>query len=437
MDSSRIAGTSLRHLIALGAFCLALPACSHTVDVNSPQIRGIGYVRLDDVVKKHPLYGQLSQLDSNIDALNLRTLAPAVPKTGTEIARESAELNRELDTARTHANAVLQQKQIDYASRENAAIAAAMKAAGETSGQNPAAAMRNTAAQQAASVSAQANHDFAAYQQTLITQDQAATRALTQQYAMQADRQYRKKADELSARESQESLDMASKDAPQRLALRTRLSNLALDDSVRASVKSQLAALDKKEQDDVAAMRARDRAALSAYQQQLRSQTSAAIASQARSIHAQTSAKIAARRNTISAQVSSQLGSLGPAGSSNLTPATQSKIKAIDKQYKAQFQADVNRTIAEFQATRNDLNAQFAALHGADSGAQGAVAKQLGSLHKQRDALYGQIVSQVKREVASVATQKGLRVVFVNVVSPAGGVDLTDDVAKDVESLHE
>ena len=437
MDLSKIAGAGLRLAVACGAFTLTLAACSHSVDVNSAQIRGIGYVRMDEVVKKHPLYGQLSQLDSNIDALNLRTLSPSVPKTGAEIARESAELNRELDTARSHANAVLQQKQIDYAGRENAAIAAAMKAAGESPGENPAAAMRNTAAQQAASVSAQANHDFAAYQQTLITQDQAASSALSRQYAMQADRQYRKKADELSARESQESLDLASKDAPQRLALRTRLSNLALDDSVRTSVKAQLAALDKKEQDDVAALRARDQAQLAAYQQQLRASTSASIAAQVRAIHAQTSAKIAARRNTISAQVSSQLGSLGPAPSSNLSPATQAKIRAIDKQYKAQFQADVNRTIAEFQATRNDLNAQFAALHGADSGAQGAVAKQLDSLHKQRDALYGQIVSQVKREVASVASQKGLRVVFVNVVSPAGGLDLTDDVAKDVESLHE
>ena len=34
-------------------------------------VRGTGYVRIDDVVKHHPLYPQLSQLDDAIAAINL------------------------------------------------------------------------------------------------------------------------------------------------------------------------------------------------------------------------------------------------------------------------------------------------------------------------------------------------------------------------------
>jgi len=96
---TRVPGLTLLALVA----ALSV-GCSKPVDVNSPQVRGIGYVRLEDVVKKHPLYGQLSQIDSNIDALSLRTLAPSVPKTGAEIARETTELNRELEASRERAN---------------------------------------------------------------------------------------------------------------------------------------------------------------------------------------------------------------------------------------------------------------------------------------------------------------------------------------------
>ena len=425
-------------LPALAAALCISSGCAKPVDVNSPSVRGIGYVRLDDVVKKHPLYGQLAQIDSNIDALSLRALVPSVPRTGAEIARETTSLNRELEAARERANRTLAQRQQDYAQREQAAIHAAIVASGEKPQTSPAQQMQNTAAQQAASVSAQANNDFAQYQQAVIAQDRDAVMAVSKQLQLRADRQFRQKADELSAKESQTSLELASRDSSQRLALRTKLNNLALDDAARAQVKSQLAALDKREGDAVVAMRARDAATLAAYQQQLRKQTTAEVARQAQLIHQQTQAKLQARHNSVTSQVTAQIKSLG-AGSapSGLSPATQAKIAQIDKQYKAQFQADVSKTIADFRKTQVDLDARFAELHGVDSGAQGAVARQLEAMHKQRDQLYNQIVAQIQREVRTIAAQRGLKVVFINVVAPVGGLDLTGDAEKDVESLHE
>lgn len=437
---SRVRSSKARFAgVVAAALCAAsLCACSRPVDVHSEQVRGVGYVRMDDVVKSHPLYGQLAQIDNNIDALGLRALAPAVPLTGAELTRQTNELNQQLENARQRANKVLQQKQGEYAQREQAAIRAAIVAAGEDPGAAPGQSISNTAAQQAASVSAQANSDFQQYQQSVIAQDRTAVGALEQQLSARAERQYRAKSDELSAKESQVSLELSTKNSGQRLALRTKLNNLALDDATRAQTKAQLSALDRQEAQAIAAMRARDAATLAAYQRQLRAQTQAEIGRQAQSIHAQTNAKLKARQSTLGSQVNAQIGALGAAApGARLSPGTQAKIAQIDKQYKAQFAADVKKTIAEFNTTRSDLDLRFQTLRGVNSASAGSVSKQLGELHKQRDQLYNQIVAQIKREIKTIASQRGLTIVFDTPVAPAGGIDLTADVQKDVESLHE
>lgn len=419
---------------------VALSACAKPVDVNSPDVRGIGYVRVDEVVKKHPLYGQLSQIDSNIDALSLRALAPSVPKTGAQIARETSELNHELQVAQTRANQQLQSKQTEYGQREQAAIRAALVAAGENPGAAPGQAMQNTAAAQAANVTAQANSDFAQYQAAVLAQDNNAVRAVSDQLQARAEAQFRQKADELTAKESAASLEMATRDSPQRISLRAKLSNLALDDAARAQVKAALAALERKEHDAVEVLHNRDTETLKAFQKQLRAQNSSEVAKQSAAIHKQTQAKLQSRHDTVSTQVNSQLQSLGaPSAAANgrLSPAMQAKIAQIDKQYKEQFKADVAKTIADFNKTRSDLDVRFSELHGVDSGSSGAVAKQLDALHHQRDQLYAQIIAQIQREVQTIATQRGLKVVFINIVAPVGGIDLTAEAEKDVESLHE
>jgi hypothetical protein len=47
------------------------------------------------------------------------------------------------------------------------------------------------------------------------------------------------------------------------------------------------------------------------------------------------------------------------------------------------------------------------------------------------------MVAQIGREVRMVAQKRGIDVVVSDVVAPAGGVDLTADAEKDIESLHE
>ncbi|HKU68351.1 MAG TPA: OmpH family outer membrane protein [Candidatus Baltobacteraceae bacterium] len=432
MRSSRAAAAFLA--------ALALAACAHAPKPDDPNVRGIGYVRIEDVIKVHPLYPQLSQLQDSIDALNLKALgASAVPRTAAQIAQETKELNSELKAAQDRANAILRQKQTDYEQREQAAIRAALAAAGQgTNGNAPVSAMQNVTAQQAQQVTAQANADFAAYQKSVIAQDNAAVRKISEQLSARADAAYRQKATQLQEKESQLSLELSQQDASKRLDLRMKLGNLALSDAQRKQYRDELAALDANESAVVQAQRKRDQQELAAYQKQLRDQTSKQIAAQVSAIHSETTAKLQSRRNEVSQQVSSQLQGLRPAAvPSNLPAATRDKLAQIDKQFKSQFKADAQKTIDQYQATKADLDAQYAALQGADGAATGAANKQVSDLQHQRDDLYNKMVEQVKRDAGTVAAKRGLQVVFISVVAAPGGIDLTNDVEKDIESLHQ
>ena len=182
------------------------------------------------------------------------------------------------------------------------------------------------------------------------------------------------------------------------------------------------------------AQRRADAATLNAYRAQLSAQTGAAVRTQAGAIAGQTQAKILERRN----EVGAQLRSLGPPSlPANLPSGVREKLAAIHRQFTSQFQADAQKTISDYQATKTDLDRQFASLHGADVGATGAAAKELEALQRRRDALYQQIVEQVTREAARIAKERGFSIVLDRVAAGAGGYDLTNDLIKDVESLHE
>ena len=138
-----------------------------------------------------------------------------------------------------------------------------------------------------------------------------------------------------------------------------RLSNLAMDPAARKQAQSQLSALAAKEAVQVVAMRDADNATLRAYKAQLDRETSSGIATQTGAIAAQTRAKLEEHRNDVGAQ----LHGLAPAPAvQNVSPGVRAQIAGIQKKYAAQFQADAAKTIAQYQATKNDLDRQFAAL---------------------------------------------------------------------------
>lgn len=420
-------------LVIAYAAAVVLGGCG--VNVHSAGVRGTGYVRMDEAIKHHPLYSQLSQMNDAIASINLQAAMPHVPLSAAQVAQQTAVLNRELRDAQNRANKILAQKQQSYARREQQAVAAALAAAGvKGAGALAAQQMSSQSAQQTQAAASAANSDFMAYQQSVIAQDNAASNSIARQIEAQADQQYRAKAEQLQQNETDLSLKLTQQDAAQRLAIKMRLNNLAMDETARKQAQAQLADLDAKEAAAINAQRKADAATLQAFQAQLRDKTGTAIRSQVGAIQQQTQAKLVEHRN----EVGQQLRNIGPAAlPTNLSPGLQARIQQIHRQFVAQFQADAVKTINDYNATKADLDRQFAGLHGADVGATGAAAKELNDLQHRRDTLYAQMVAQIQRDAARLAKDQGFSIVFVNVEAAAGGYDMTGQVIKDLESQHE
>jgi Skp family chaperone for outer membrane proteins len=148
----------------------------------------------------------------------------------------------------------------------------------------------------------------------------------------------------------------------------------------------------------------------------------------------ETRAKLLERRNEVGAQLRTMGAPSVPAA---IPPNVKNQIADIHRRFIAKFQADAQKTVADYNATKSDLDRQFDALHGADVGATGAAATELAALQKRRSALYRQIVDQISREASRIAKERGFSIVIDNVNAAAGGYDLTNDLIKDVESQHE
>jgi len=400
---------------------------------------------MDELVKVHPLYSQLARLDDDVQALQLRSVGTEIARSGADIEKEERALQAELDAAADRTKKALTDKQAEYAQREQAAINAALSAAGGPSGPGGGAiagGITQTARSQAQTVAAAAQHNLDVYRQQLIGQDEAAVRAIDAALGERAARSYRNRAEDLQKRESDFSLQQASNDAAERLSLRTKLSNLALDDASRADVKKQLDALDQQEADALAAMKNRDQATLADYQATLHASVKNELDAQVAQIRKRTIAKINEREQATRRELIAQIG-LPPQGGTSgsgaigISPDMRAKLEALHKKYQSDFNRDASQTVAQFQKTRADLTKRFQQLAGVDSDAQAGAQKQLGALQKQRGELYEEMVSQIGREVKVIAEKRGIDVVVSDVVAPAGGVDLTADAEKDVESLHE
>jgi hypothetical protein len=435
--------------IAGAAALLALAACAHGTSGSGPAAAGsgtVGYVRMDELVHKHPLYDQLAHYERSIDAFDLTSTAPQVAASDPELRKREADLQKQLNDAADRTQKLLAQKQQQYLAQENAAIAAAMKSAGvggPSAGQI-AGNVNATAQQQQSGVAAQAQRDLTAYRNTLQKQDQAQISAAQKALSDRAARTYQAKADELQSKESALSLKLANEDAPQRLALRTKLSSLALDDAAREEAQKQLTAIDRKEADALAAQRNRDQQTLAALQAQLHDQVQSELNAQVASIRQHSLSSLAQRQSSLARQVSSAGGPVVQvtAGGQqrlnpNLPPALRSRIEQLHNDYSKRFQSDAKTTIADFQKTRSDLARRYAQLHGIDAASSQSANAQIASLRKKHDQLYDQITAQIDREVRLIAQQRGVSVVLTNIVAPAGGVDLTPDALKDIESLHE
>ncbi len=453
--SSKAGAGAALGAIAASVAAFALAACAHGATTAVESARPVtdsrvGYVRMDLLVKKHPLYTQLARLDEDLQALQLTSVGVEIARSGADIAIEEKRLQGELDGAAARTKAALADKQQQYAKRERAAIDAALGGAAGASGPGGAEiaggiARRARAQQQ--SVLRDAQKNLQTYRSAVIAQDRSAVDSLNTSLGERASRSYRARADELQKKEADYALSLASDDSAERLSLHTKLSNLALDDASREDVKKQLDALDKKESDALGAMKNRDQETLAVLQRDLHARVRVDLNGQVAQLRKRTLAKINARETSTRQQIDEQLaplgvrppgaGQRGASGGPAIAPDMRAKLEALHKKYQNDFDKDASLTIAAFAKTRHDLTRRFAELGRVDRSAQGEANKQMGALQKQRGDLYGAMVAQIGREVKVIAEKRGINVVVSGVVAPAGGVDLTADTEKDIESLHE
>ena len=155
-----------------------LAACTNASTKPGPAASGsgaVGYVRMEELVQKHPLYDQLARYDRSIDAFNLTAIAPQVAKTDPHLAERERELQKELHDAADRTQKLLGEKQQQYQQQESAAIAAAMRGAGQSgpSAAQIAGSVNATAQQQQSGVATQARRDLDSYRKTLQKQDAA------------------------------------------------------------------------------------------------------------------------------------------------------------------------------------------------------------------------------------------------------------------------
>ena len=388
----------MRRLYAAGlAFAAgaSLAACAHggssaSAPAAVPSGGRVGYVRMDDLVRKHPLYGQLAQYEANIAALNLTALTPQALAAGPEVKRAQAQLDAQLDAAAKRTNALLQAKGKSYQDRENAAIAAALRAAAVPNGPGVAqieSQLAGTAQTQAAGAGAQAERDLEAYRKQLEAEDAAQIAAAQRVLAARAERTYNAKADEVNAREAALSLQLASADAAERLSLRTKLSSLALDDAARDAANKELEALDHKEADALAVQRNLDSQELAALQVRLRAGIQSDMRVEVAAIEQRSQQRLRDRSGQLRAQFAAPgapPGASPPPGgialSPSLPPALRARIEQLHADYTQAFQSDAKQTIAEFNRTRADLTQRYQQLTGADSAAAQSAQLEIASL---------------------------------------------------------
>ena len=363
-----------------------------------------------------------------------------------KLVGERSALQKQLETAADKTKKLLDEKSKQYQQRESQAIAAALRSNTQAPSTADVSQRINAGAQgQTAGVAAQAGRDLLSYRKTLEAADRAEIAAAQKTLTDRAQRTYRAKQDELAAKESAQSLDLASKDASERLSLRTRLSSLALDDAEREDLKNKLAEIDRREADAIVPVKNRDQQTLVALQSQLRGQIERDMRSQATAIHTRTIAKLNNRdtdvRKAFSGgpliQTTVQNGKPTQQVNPNLPPALRARIEQLHNDYQKQFTDDAKATIADFNKTREDLTRRYKELRVIDASAQNGAQTQIASLNKKRDNLYGAMISQIGREVRLIAQQRGIAVVVTDPLANAGGVDLTADAMKDIESLHE
>lgn len=233
----------------------------------------------------------------------------------------------------------------------------------------------------------------------------AAVQRFAQALAVRAARAHAYREQQAREKESTVALDFDRAHLRERLRLELRLRNNAyLLPRTRETLRSALAALDRRRAAAVAGQRAIDEHAIAADDARLQ----AAFGTQLSALRADLARHAQTMRETGSPAVTTL-----PRG------FTQPRPRGA-------------QTDAALASASGDLRGRFAELRGIDDGARTNAADEIRALVRERDELRSEIADSIRAQAERVARDRGLGPVYTD-HAPAGAVDITSAVAASIE----
>lgn len=372
-----------------------------------------GFVRMETLMRTHPLAGDLANLDRQIAALQAQIGAPRIARDVAYLRAAQTSLQQELEGAATRARALLHEHGAALEAQERAQISALIERR-EDIGRR---------------FGALLSEQREAYAKELGHDRQQAVRTLAVSIEERDARLLQNKADELRQRERDEAMKLAQADSGERTSLEAKAANPRLSDADAKAVAAELSVLDAKEDAQRKANLAADGQLLAGLRAQLRSDSQREFSEQVARLQRASSAELRARGEVAAVQAQASVPALPAPKESPDNGALAAQIKAIHAHFQERLDADTRASVAAFKATHARIQARFDALVRERRDAQRDLVNEIQRLQRQRDALSARMTSQIRSETVSVAEHASIDVVLTDVLAESHAVDLTDDVA--------
>jgi hypothetical protein len=359
---------------------------------GAPGSASIGFADLPQLIAGHPLHAVLAAYDREIAALRSTQTVAGLDDAAARARSGAASLRNQSGVARLRAQAMAGRDTRPDWLQENAALSTIVALRG--------------ASERAATL----------YSDELNREVTASLNAFERATAQRIGRALRARREQLREAELMLAYDLARRDAPQRLLLRLKLSELHLSAATRKALESQLAGLNERERDRLAVARRWDAAVLESYRRQVQERGVTASANMAAQLRAKGAANDAIRLHALQAE-SNAVAAL---------PGVPSQLALFRSSYRSAADA---RAIAEgFGAAGVDLSRRFGELSDVDEGSRAATVEQIERLTADRGKLYRSIVAQIERIANRLARTRHLTNVLVANSRPKGSIDLTDTI---------
>ncbi len=356
-------------------------------------VRGgaIGFADLPRLVAAHPLHSALAQYDREIAALHSTQSVPGLADPAARAQSDAAALQRDAASASTRARRLGASAAADL--REESAALSAIGALG-TAGER----------------------DVAAYESELRRETASSIAAFQRATVQRIARAYEARRQQLREKELTLAYNLARQDAPTRLSLGLKLDNDAyLSHAARATLRSELAALDGQESTALSQMKRNDSAILASYLGELQRDGSATNARMSAQLVAKAEANLSIRRRASAAE----------SRASGELPSLPSQLALFKSTYRSH--SDASAIASGFQSAGVRISGRFAQLAQADRQSRAATAQQLRKLEADRGELYRAIVAQIERAAERLGRERRLAIV-VSDSRPKGSVDVTTEI---------